>query len=222
MSKQSRRPAPPRGHGGMYVQLEKPKDFKGTFRRLITYLKPRQFQLLFVFLLAILGTLFSVLGPKVMGDTITVLFEGAYAKFTRVPGGHIDFYKIAKLLLLLAGLYVFSSFFQFLQYYIMASVSQKTVYDLREDVFDKIKTLPLSYFDQHAHGDTLSRVTNDIDTIATTLHQSLMQFITSFVTIIGILMMMLWIIPFLPFISLVSIPLSFFIIRPLLKRSQKN
>lgn len=222
MSQHKTRSAPPRGHGGMYVGLEKPKDFKRTFRRLLTYLKPRRMQLVIVFLMAVLGTLFSVLGPKIMGNTITVLFEGAYAKLSGVPGAHIDFGTVGRLLLLLGALYVFSSLFQFMQHFIMASVSQKTVFDLREDVFDKIRTLPLAYFDQHSHGDTLSRVTNDIDTISTTLNQSLMQFITSFVTIIGIIIMMLWISPLLTIITLVSIPLSFFIIRPLLKRSQKN
>lgn len=222
MSKHKQRSAPSRGHGGMYVGLDKPKNFKRTFRRLLTYLKPRTMQLLFVFVLAVLGTLFSVLGPKVMGDTITVMFEGAYAKISGVQDGGIDFTAVGKLLLLLGALYVFSSLFQFFQHYMMASVSQKTVYDLREDVFEKINKIPLSYFDKHSHGDTLSRVTNDIDTIATTLNQSLMQFITSFVTIIGIIIMMLWISPLLTIITLISIPLSFFIIKPLLKRSQKN
>src|SRR5699024_6213722 len=105
--------------------------------------------------------------------------------------------------------------------YIMASVSQRTVYDLRQAVFEKINKLPFSYFDGRSHGDTLSRVTNDIDTIYTTLNKSLMQFITSFVTIIGIIIMMVWISPLLTIITLVSIPLFFFIIRPLLKRSQR-
>lgn len=222
MSKRHSRSSAPRGHGGMYVGLDKPKNFKQTFWRLLTYLRPRRMLLIIVFLLAILGTAFSVLGPKVMGDTITILFEGAYAKFSGVPDGKIDFTAVGKLLLLLAALYVFSSLFRFLQQYMMASISQKTVYDLREDVFEKINVLPLAYFDEHSHGDTLSRVTNDIDTIATTLNQSLMQFITSFVTIVGIIIMMLWISPLLTIITLISIPLSFFIMRPLLKRSQKN
>src|SRR5690625_1973401 len=173
----------PRGHGGMFVGLEKPKDFKKTFRRLLTYLKPRQVSLLFVLFAAILGTVFAVLGPKVMGNTITVLFEGAYAKFQGTSDVGVDFIKVGQLLLLLAGLYIFSSFFPFIQAYIMASIAQKTVYDLREDVFHKMNHLPIAYFDSRSHGDILSRVTNDIDTIATTLQQSLTQFITSFVTI---------------------------------------
>src|SRR5699024_6506140 len=110
---------------------------------------------------------------------------------------------------------------QFIQQFIMAKVAQKTVYDLRADVFEKVHRIPLAYFDGQSHGDILSRVTNDIDTIATTLQQSLTQFITSIVTIVGILVMMLWISPLLTLIAVVSIPLSIFVIRPLLKRSQK-
>ncbi|MBO1001600.1 ABC transporter ATP-binding protein [Pseudogracilibacillus auburnensis] len=222
MTKEKREQPAPRGHGGMLVGLEKPKDFKKTFKRLITYLKPRTKSLILVLCVAIFGTVFAVLGPKIMGDSITVLFEGAYAKFQGIPGAAIDFTKIAQLLLILGGLYVFSSLFQFIQQFIMASVAQKTVYDLREDVFDKMNKLPIAYFDRHSHGDILSRVTNDIDTIATTLQQSLTQFITSFVTIIGIIIMMLWISPLLTVIAVVSIPLSIYVIRPLLKKSQKH
>lgn len=212
----------PRGHGGMMVGLEKPKEFKKTFIRLLRYLSPRSAQIMFVIILAVLGTAFAVLGPKVMGNAITVLFEGSYDKVRGVAGAEIDFTKIGQILLILAGLYIFSSIFQFFQTYIMASVAQKTVYDLREAVFTKMNDLPLTYYDKKSHGDTLSRVTNDIDTIASTLQQSLTQFITSFITIIGILIMMIWISPLLTLISIVSIPLSIFIIKPLLKRSQKH
>lgn len=222
MTKEKRQPSGPRGHGGMHVGLDKPKNFQKTFKRLLAYLKPRKGSLLLVFLAAILGTVFSVIGPMVMGNTITVLFEGAYAKFQGVPGAEIDYPKIGLLLLLLAGLYVFSSIFQFLQAFIMAGVAQKTVYDLRQDVFRKTNGLPLAYFDERSYGDILSRVTNDIDTIATTLQQSLTSFITSFVTIVGIIVMMLWISPLLTVIAIVSIPVSVYVIRPLLKRSQKH
>ena len=211
-----------RGHGGMLVGLEKPKDFKGSFRRLLTYLKPLKLQIYLVIILAILGTAFAVLGPKVMGDAITVLFEGTYEKIIGQADASIDFQKVGKILLLLAALYLFSSVFQFFQTYIMASVAQKTVYDLRKSVFDKMNHLPLSYYDQKSHGDTLSRVTNDIDTIASTLQQTMTQFITSFITILGIIIMMLWISPILTLIAIVSIPLSIFVIKPLIKRSQKH
>jgi len=222
MTKQSKHTARPRGHGGMMMGLDKPKNFKKTFKRLLTYLNPHRLSLFFVLIAAIFGTVFNVIGPKVMGNTITVIFDGAYAKLQGISGAAIDFAMVGKLLLLLASLYLFASFFQFIQQFIMASVAQKTVYQLREDVFSKTNSLPLSYFDQHSHGDTLSRVTNDIDLIATTLQQSLTQFITSFVTIIGIIIMMLWISPLLTLITVLSIPLSIFVIRPLLKRSQKH
>ncbi|WP_342504991.1 ABC transporter ATP-binding protein [Sporosarcina sp. FSL K6-2383] len=210
------------GGGHMMMGKQKAKDFKGTLRRLIGYLKPRRNQLLIVLFAAILSTVFSVVGPKIMGNAITELFEGAYGKFTGVPGAAIDFHVIGNLLLLLGGLYVISSLFSYIQQYIMSSVAQETVYDLREDVNGKLEKLPLKYYDGHPVGDTLSRVTNDIDTIGSTLQQSLTQFITSFVTIVGILAMMLYISPVLTLIALVSLPLSMFGILPILKRSQKH
>ncbi len=210
------------GGGNMMMAGQKAKDFKGTLRRLIGYLKPRRKHLIAVLLTAILSTVFSVIGPKIMGNAITELFEGAYGKFTGVPGAAIDFNAIGKLLLLLAGLYVISSLFSYIQQYIMSSVAQKTVYDLREDVNGKLEKLPLKYYDGRPIGETLSRVTNDIDTIGSTLQQSLTQFITSIVTIVGILGMMLYISPVLTLIALVSLPLSMFGIRPILKRSQKH
>ena len=215
----------PMGPGGgnmMMMTGKKAKDFKGTLRRLIGYLKPRRNSLIAVFFAAILSTVFMIVGPKIMGNAITELFEGAYGKATGVPGAGIDFGAIGKLLLLLAGLYVISSLFSYIQQYIMSSVAQKTVYDLREDVNGKLKKLPLKYYDGRPVGETLSRVTNDIDTIGSTLQQSLTQFITSVVTIVGILIMMLTISPVLTLIALVSLPLSLFGIRPILKRSQKH
>jgi len=199
---------------------QKPKNFKGTFMRLLSYLKPRRKRIFFVFIAAILSTVFMILGPKIMGNTITVVFEGAYAKLTG-SGTGIDFTKVAQLLLLLAGLYAFSSLFNFVQQYMMASVAQNTVYDLREDIFHKLDKLPLKYYDGKSHGDTLSRVINDLDTIGNTLQQSITQFITSVVTIVGIIIMMLWLSPILTLIAIVSLPVSIFVIRPFLQRSQK-
>lgn len=208
--------------GNPQIPVHKAKNFKGTMKRLLTYLRPRYKRLLTVLLAAILSTLFAILGPKVMGNTITVLFEGSYAKIQGVPGASIDFTKIGQLLLLLAALYLFSSLFRLVQQYVMASVAQNTVYDLRKDIFDKLEKLPLRYYDEHSHGDTLSRVTNDIDMIGNTLQQSITQFITSVVTIVGIIIMMLFISPLLTLIALVSLPLSLFVIKPFLKRSQKH
>lgn len=209
------------GGGNMMMMGQKAKDFKGTLRRLLMYLKPRRNQLIAVFFFAILSTIFMIVGPKIMGTAITELFEGAYRKFQGVPGASINFDKIGHILLLLAGLYVISSLFNYIQQYIMSSVAQKTVYDLREDVNKKLEKLPLKYFDGRSNGETLSRVTNDIDTVGSTLQQSLTQFITSIVTIIGIIIMMLSISPILTLIAIVSLPISIFAIRPILKRSQK-
>lgn len=223
---EKKRPAggpPPGGPGGgnMMMLGEKPKDFTATFRRLLRYLRPRRTALIGVFLAAILSTVFMIAGPKIMGTAITELFEGAYAKFQGVPGAAIDFTKIGQILLWLAGLYIISSLFNYLQQYLMSGIAQKTVYDLREDVNHKLERLPLKYYDGRPNGETLSRVTNDIDTIGSTLQQSVTSFITSIVTIVGILIMMLTISPLLTLISLVSLPVSIFAIRPILKRSQK-
>ena len=225
MSKEKKHSGPPSGGPGgnpMMMVGKKPKDFKGTFRRLLRYLKPQRSKLIMVFIAAVLSTVFTILGPKIMGNTITELFEGAYGKFTGVPDAAIDFGTIANLLLLLGGLYVMSSIFTYIQQFIMAGVSQQTVFGLREDVSDKLRKLPLKYYDGHPVGDTLSRMTNDIDTIGSTLQQTITQFITSVITIVGILAMMVWISPVLTIIALVSLPLSIFAIRPFLKRSQKH
>ncbi|MEW5596283.1 ABC transporter ATP-binding protein [Peribacillus frigoritolerans] len=210
------------GGGNMMMMGQKAKDFKGTLKRLLTYLKPRRNRLISVFLAAIMSTIFMIVGPKIMGNAITELFEGAYGKFQGIPGAAINFDEIGQILLLLAGLYAFSSLFSYVQQYIMSSVAQDTVYDLREDVNKKLEKLPLKYFEERPNGETLSRMTNDIDTIGSTLQQSLTQFITSIVTIVGIIIMMLSISPLLTLISIISLPLSIFAIRPILKRSQKH
>ncbi|TWT01610.1 ABC transporter ATP-binding protein [Planomicrobium sp. CPCC 101079] len=214
---------PGHGPGGMMmVPGEKPKNFKKTLRRLLVYLKPRRNKLIAVFMAAILSTIFMIVGPKIMGLAITELFEGAYGKFTNTPGATIDFERIGQILLLLAGLYIISSVFSYIQQFIMSTVAQDTVYDLREDVNTKLEKLPLKYFDGRPNGETLSRMTNDIDTIGSTLQQSLTQFITSIVTLVGIIIMMLSISPLLTAIALISLPLSIFVIGPVLKRSQKH
>src|SRR5699024_3929249 len=121
-----------------------------TLMRLLSYLKPRKKRLFVVLIAVILSTFFTILGPNVMGDTITVVFEGAYAQLTG-NGGGIDFTQVGKMLLFLGGLYIFSSLFTFIQQYLMASVAQNTVYDLRKDIFNKLKKLPLKYYDSHSH-----------------------------------------------------------------------
>lgn len=219
-----------RGHGGgpmgaLGRPAEKAKDFKGTMKRLIGYLKPQKVKLLAVFLTAILSTVFSIVSPKIMGKATTKLFEGLMAKFMAIkmqkPVPSVDFDYIGKILLLLIGLYVISAAFSYIQQFIMAGVAQKTVFHIRNEVKNKLDRLPLKYFDSRTHGEILSRVTNDVDTIATTLQQSLTQLITSVVTIVGIIIMMLTISPVLTLVTIVTLPLSVIVTTKIAKRSQK-
>lgn len=163
MSEQNRehKPATPRGHKGpggpgggpgMRMLTEKAKDFKGTLRRLIKYLRPRMVQLIIVLIMAIASTVFSIFSPKVMGKATTKLFEGAYGKLMGVEGASIDFGYINDILILLAGLYLLSALFSYIQQYVMAGVAQKVVYDMREQINSKLERLPLKYFDSRTHG----------------------------------------------------------------------
>ncbi|UQZ37478.1 ABC transporter [Paenibacillus sp. PK3_47] len=228
MNKTNRMPKPPRGHRGpggppgMSMPVQKAKDFKGTLRRLIRYLRPRQTQLLIVFIMAIASTVFSIFSPKVMGKATTKLFEGAYGILTGVEGAAIDFQYVNNILLILAGLYLLSSLFSYIQQYVMADVAQKVVFDMREQINSKLERLPLKYFDSRTHGEILSRATNDVDNISTTLQQSLTQLITSIVTIIGVIIMMLTISPWLTLITITTLPLSFVVIIAISKRSQSH
>ncbi|MDF2935281.1 MAG: putative transporter ATP-binding protein [Paenibacillaceae bacterium] len=213
----------PGGPGGFGRPVEKAKDAKGTFKRLVQYMSPYRGKLLAIFLVAILSTVFSIVSPKIMGKATTKLFEGVMAKFVaKVPGAVIDFDYIARICLILIGLYLLSAFFTYITQFIMADVAQKAMYDLRQKVKDKLTRLPLSYYDARKHGEILSRVTNDIDTISTTLQQSLTQLITSVVTIVGILVMMLTISPVMTLIALVTLPVSAVITQVIAKRSQSH
>ncbi|MFB4321794.1 ABC transporter ATP-binding protein [Paenibacillus lautus] len=220
----------PRGPGGPFgggphgpgMPGEKAKDFKGTFRRLTRYLKPHTGKLLIVLIAAILSTIFSIVSPKILGDATTILFKGFIAKMQGVPGAGIDFDAIRTIMLWLAGLYLLSSLFAYIQQYVMAGVAQRTVYDLRKDVYNKLGRLPLKYFDARTHGETLSRVTNDMDNISSTLQQSLTQMITSVVTLVGVIVMMLTISPLLTLVVILTLPLSVVVTIMVAKRSQKH
>ncbi|MDB5055436.1 MAG: putative transporter ATP-binding protein [Bacilli bacterium] len=207
------------GLAGMPVQ--KAKDFKGTLKRLAGYLKPRRYALLAVLLTAIVSTIFSIVSPKIMGHATTRLFEGITAKMQRVAGAKIDFAYISQIIIILIGLYLLSAVFSYIQQYIMAGVAQKTVYDLRKEVDDKLSRLPLKFFDSRTHGEILSRVVNDVDNISSTLQQSLTQLITSVITILGVIVMMLTISPLLTVILVITIPVSFMVTKAIAKRSQK-
>lgn len=209
----------PMGGHGMVMPGAKAKDFKGSLKRLIGYLKPKRTQLIIVFILAALSTLFMVAGPKILGSATNIITAGVVAKAKNA--GSIDFTALRNTLLILGGFYVLSAFFSYLQQYLMADVAQKTVYKLRDDVNHKLARLPLKYFDSHSHGDILSTVTNDVDNISNTLQQSITQLITSIVTIIGVIIMMFSISPILTAIIFVTLPLGIFAIRPIIGRSQK-
>ncbi|MBB3110657.1 ATP-binding cassette subfamily B protein [Paenibacillus phyllosphaerae] len=208
------------GPGGMGMPVQKAKNFKGTLNRLLGYLKPHKNALIIVFVTAILSTVFSILGPKIMGKATTKLFEGMMGLMNGVPGASIDFTYIADILLLLAGLYVISALFGYIQQYVMAGVAQKTVYHLRKDVNEKLERLPLKYYDSRTHGEILSRAVNDVDNISSTLQQSLTQFITSIVTLIGVIVMMLTISPLMTLITIITLPLSFIAIKAIAGKSQ--
>lgn len=209
----------PGAHFGM--PLEKAKNFRKTFTRLLTYLKPRRLQLVIVFLAAILSTVFSIVSPKIMGLATTKLFEGMMLRLHGVPNAVIDFGYILRIVVILTGLYLLSALFSYIQQYLMAGISQKVVYDLREAVNLKLSTLPLKFFDSHTHGEILSRVTNDVDNISTTLQQSLTQIISAVVSLIGIIAMMFYISPLMTLIAFVTLPLSFLVTVSTAKRSQK-
>ncbi|HEY0071002.1 MAG TPA: ABC transporter ATP-binding protein [Chloroflexia bacterium] len=213
---------PMRGPGGMMgMPVQKAKDFRGTARRLLGYMRPYRLQLVIVLLTAVLSTLFNIVGPKIMGEATTRLFEGLIAKSQGIPGASIDFGAIANILLVLVVLYLISSAFSYLQQYVMAGVAQRTVYDMRRDVDNKLARLPLKFFDARTHGEILSRVTNDVDNISNTLQQSVTQLMTSVITILGVMIMMFTINVWMTLIALVAVPLSLAIAALIGVRSQK-
>lgn len=246
------RPGGPRGGMmgmGMSAPPAKARDFRGTLRRLFGLLRTERLWLVAVVALAIISVSFAILGPKILGEAVNLVFEGAISaqlpagttteqvvamlraqgktqqadmlsSMTLTPGQGIDFGALGAILLTLVAIYVVSSLFAWLQAYIMAGVTQRTVYRLRTDVDGKLGRLPLRYFDGHARGDLLSRVTNDIDNIGQSLQQGLTQLITSLLTIVGVLAMMLSISPILAVISLLAVPASVIVTMAIVRRSQ--
>ena len=211
---------------GMSGPAEKPKDAKKTIGFLMTYFAPRRGKLTIVVVFAVLSTIFTIVGPKLMGHVTTKLYDGLISKymayFLHKPVPSMDFNYIGGTLLLLVGFYLLSTLFSYIQQYTMAGVSQGMVYDMRKDVNDKLARLPLKYFDSKTHGEIMSRVTNDIDNISTTLQQSLTQLITSVCTIVGVLVMMVTISPWLTLIALVTLPAALFATMNVTKLSQKS
>ncbi len=212
---------PKHGPGSFGMPGEKAKDFKGTMRRLIGYLGPHIGAIAFVFAMAVLSTAFSVAGPKILGRAITILFEGVGGVARGLPGAAIDYDAVGRILALLLALYLVSAGFGYLTQLVMATVSQKTVYSFRKAIDEKLSRLPLKYFDGRTHGEILSRVTNDVDTIANTLQQSLVQIVTSGVTLAGSVAMMFTIDWKLSLVALSTLPFYALATTTIAKRSQR-
>jgi ATP-binding cassette subfamily B protein len=209
-----------RGFAGLGMPTEKAKNFKGTLGRLLGYLRPHRTDLAVVVLAGAVGTVFSVLGPKILGLATTKVFEGFVAKATRAPGAAIDFEYVGRILLGLVGLYIVANGFQYLMQYLMANVAQKTVYAMRREVEAKFERLSLKFFDSRTRGEVLSRAVNDLDSISGTLQQNLTQLLTSVLTLIGVVIMMLTISWILTAVTILGLPVSLFVVARIAKRSQ--
>lgn len=207
--------------GGMRG-TEKAKDFKGTMKNLFNYLKPYRISIFIVVIFAIGSSAFSIVGPKVLGKATTEIFEGLIRKVSNQGNAGIDFDYIGKILLILLGLYVISALFSFVQSFIVSGISQKVSYKLRKEISEKINRMPLKYFDKRTHGEVLSRITNDIDTLSQNLNQIMTQIITAVTTVIGVLIMMLSISWQMTIASLLILPISMIIIGFIVKNSQSH
>ena len=212
---------PPRPMGGLGVPTQKAKNFKGTVARLLGYLQPHRPALIVVVIAGVIGTVFMVLGPKILGLATTKIFEGFVAKASGAPGARIDFNYVRRILLSLVGLYLVANAFQYLMQYLMAGIAQRTVYVLRQEVEAKFDRLPLKFFDSRTRGEVMSRAVNDLDSISGTLQQNLTQLLTSVLTLIGVIAMMLTISWILTLVVVLTLPLSITIVARIAKRSQK-
>ena len=200
-------------------RYQKPKDFKGTIKRLLSYLGLYKLAILVVMVFAVCSTIFNVVGPKILGKATTELFNGLIAKLSGI--GSIDFEKIGSILLTLMGIYALSAAFAMIQGWLMATISQKVSYKLRQDISEKINRLPLAYFESNTVGDVLSRITNDVDTLGQSLNQSITQLITSICTLVGVVVMMLSISPLMTLITLIILPVTVILVAVIVKHSQK-
>ena len=216
----------PGGHGGGpfggrgMMRGEKARDFRGTMARLLQYLGAYRIAIIVVMLFASASTIFSIVGPKILGQATTKLFEGVMGNIAGTGSG-VDFVFIGNILLQVLGLYLISTLFSYIQGWIMADVSAKITYRFRKDIAEKINRMPLKYFDGTNHGEVLSRVTNDVDTVNQTLNQSLSQIITSLVTVVGIMVMMISISWQMTLAALLVIPLSLAVVGVMVSKSQK-
>ena len=214
------RRGPMGGHGPMMRSGDKAKNFKGTMKNLVEYLKPYRVSIFVVIIFAIGSATFSIVGPKILGKATTSIFKGLVSKLTG-SGVGIDFTYIGKILMFLLILYLISAGFSFIQGFIMSGISQKVSYNLRKEISKKINLMPIKYFDTKTHGEVLSRVTNDVDTMSQNLNQIMTQVITSITTVIGVLIMMISISGIMTVASLLVLPISIFLISQVVKRSQR-
>ena len=208
----------PGGHGGM-MPGEKAMDFKGTTRKILSYIGRYKIAIVLVMISAVAGTVFNIVGPKVLSKATTEIFNGLVSKVS--GGAGIDFHKIGVILLILLGLYCVSALFSFIQGYIMSGISQKLSFRMRKEISEKINRMPLAYFESKTVGEVLSRITNDVDTFGMSLNQSITTLITSVTTLIGVFIMMMTISPLMTLIALVILPISAFLISVVVKHSQK-
>ena len=201
-------------------QLEKAKDVKKAAKRLINgYLAKYRLALIIVFIFTIGSTIFAIIGPKILGNATTEIYNGIVSKIS--GGAGIDFEKIAQILITLLVLYIVSALFSFIQGFVMTNISQKLTYKLRNDLIEKVNKLPMKYFDKKTKGEVLSLFTNDVDTLSQNLNQSITQIITSICTMVGILIMMFTISFKMTIISLLILPVSAFIVKIIVGKSQK-
>lgn len=211
----------PMGHGPMAMMPgARAKNFKGTIKKLIDYMGKYKAAIVFVWVLAVVSTVFTIVGPKVLGKATDELFTGIMAKIAGT--GNVDFAKIGSIMLWLIGLYAVSALFSYLQGYVMADITAKITFKLRADISEKMHRLPLKYYDRVTHGEILSRITNDVDTINQSLNQSLTQIIASVTAVIGIIVMMLTISWQLTLVALIVLPVSAGTVMIIVKKSQKH
>lgn len=233
MSEQTQTPKPrpmmgpgPRG-GGIGMKGEKPKNFWKTIFRMLKYMSSKAYLVVIVFVLAIAGTIFQIRAPKVLGKATTEVFNGVLKGYAEMKKGlplkefPVDFDKVKNILLIVLVMYLASAVFSFIQQFIMTRVSQRVVYQMRKDLKDKMSVVPIHYYDTHKNGDIMSRAINDMDNISNTLQQSLTQFVTSIVTLFGVLIMMLSISPKITLVALCTIPLSLLVVMVVAPKSQK-
>ena len=199
--------------------IAKPKDFRGTFRKLLQFMRPHWMGMTAIILLAGATTLASSLSPKIMGSATNEIVRGAQSLLE--GGSGVDFDLLARILMLLMAVYVATSLLRYAQNYVMAGVSQRTMYDLRQAVDRKLSRLPLEYYDTHAYGDILSRVTNDVDTVSDSLQSSIISAFRSALSVVITLVMMLTISPRLTLIGLVTVPITLWFSSTVVKKTQR-